>query len=359
MSETPMRAPEAPPRKRTKHVNTAATSRSLRHLARQAAERGERLSAIAARLQIAQSTIHHWAREDGFRRKDIRARASLAAGPALPDEADYPELKALAPRGKARRLSELSDMAKLRAVAAIEEGYLAYGLGWLREAQKLERGWRALNDHQAHYPPPEEDDEDDWRRGALEALEEMVRADKEGREPVFPEPTPEELREREEDEPIWDAIEAARIERMTGERGGRAPEEEEMRADRRANFSEDIGEYWRLKEERKKWRLFPGRGAPPPIRAVSRGRCVLPVNPSPPLGERGGGEGVARDQKSHGDFPSDERMTLSTSPSQPSPPTPSPHKWGEGAKGGGPRLYGIEDAFPVIIGGRKIRPGGG
>ncbi len=43
MSETPMRAPEAPPRKRTKHVNTAETSRSLRHLARQAAERGERL----------------------------------------------------------------------------------------------------------------------------------------------------------------------------------------------------------------------------------------------------------------------------------------------------------------------------
>ena len=314
-SPPPERGPGAPPPKRTRHVNTAETSRSLRHLARQAAERGARLVDIARRLKIAPSTIHHWARECGFRKKDIRARASLAAGPALPDRADYPELKPLGARAKARRLSELSDMAKLRAVAAIEEGYVSYGLGWLREAQKLDRGWRALNDHLAHYPPPEEeDDEDDWRRGALEALEERVRADKEGREPVFPDPTPEELREREEDAPIWDAIEAARLERMTGERGGRAPEEEEMRADRRANFSEDIDEYWRLKEERKKWRLFPGRGDPPPLRAVSRGRSVLPETPLSPQGE--------------------------------------------GARGG-PRPYGIEDAFPVIIGGRTIRPRGG
>lgn len=308
MSETPMRAPEAPPRKRTKHVNTAATSRSLRHLARQAAERGERLSAIAARLQIAPSTIHHWAREDGFRKRDIRARASLAAGPALPDEADYPELKALAPRRKARRLSELSDMAKLRAVAAIEEGYLAYGLGWLREAQKLERGWRTLNDHQAHYPPPEEEaPEDDWRTH-IEAEIEALEAGREWVPPPGPPRTPEQLADDAENREINDAIEAARIERMTEERGGRAPTAEEIGDDRVANLGEDFDEHRRLKEERKKWRLFPGRGAPPPIRAVSRGRCVLP----------GAGEDAAR----------------------------AP-------------LYGLADAFPVIIGGRKIRPGGG
>lgn len=283
---TDVSAPSPPP-KRTRHVNTQATSRSLRHLAREGAERGERLVDIARRLKIAPSTIHHWAREDGFRRKDVRARASLAHGPQLTGKAEYPELKALAPRARLKRLGELSGEARLRAVAAIEEGYLDYGLKWLREAQKLARGHKALKDHLEHYPPPEEEAGDDLVRRGLEALEEIVQAEKEGRAPVFRELTPEQAREAAEDDRIWGAIEDARVERMTEARDGRAPEEHEMRTDRLHNFEDDVREYWRLKEEVKKWRLFPGRGDPPPLRAVSRGRSILPQpEPEIPAGKK-------------------------------------------------------------------------
>jgi len=284
-----------------KHVNTQATSRSLRHLAREAAERGERLVEIARRLKIAPSTIHHWAREDGFRRKDVRARASLAHGPQLTGKADYPELKDMAPRARLERLGELSGEARLRAVAAIEEGYLDYGLKWLREAQKLERGYKALKEHLEHYPPPEEfyESEDDaWREhiedemAALEAGEVWVP-------PPLPPQTPKQIANAREDALIDAAIEAARIERMTEERDGRAPTPDEIGDDRVANFGLDVEEYWRLKEEVKKWRLFPGRGDPPPLRAVSRGRSILP---------------------------------------QPEPEMPA-----------GKKLYGMEDAFPVTF----------
>lgn len=280
-----------------KHVNTAATSRSLRHLAREAAEQGERLVEIARRLKIAPSTLHHWAREDGFRRKDVRARASLAHGPRLTGQADYPELKDLSPRARLARLGELAGMARLRAIAAVEEGYVDYGLKWLREAQKLARAGQALKEHLQHYPPPEEEVEDTLVNRAFEALDEMVLAEKEGRAPVYRELTPALQAEREENNRIWDAIEDARLERMTDERDGRAPEAEEFGPDRLLNFDEDVCEYWRLKGEAKKWRLFPGRGDPPPLRAVSRGRSILP---------------------------------------QPEPDIP-----------GGKKLYGIEEAFPV------------
>ncbi|MGE6698323.1 hypothetical protein ACQKH5_11570 [Hyphomonas sp. NPDC076900] len=305
---------------------------------------------ISRRLQISPSTIHHWARADGFRRKDIKARASLSAGPVMPGKADYPELKEMAPRARLARLHELSGMARLRAIAAVEEGYVEYGLKWLREAQKLGRAWRALREYLENYPPPEEEVNDTLMSRALEMLAEMVQADEEGREPVFRELPPHLQRESEENARIWDAIEDARLARMTRERDGRAPDEEELGDDRLHNLEEDVKEYWRLKGEVKKWRLLPGRGDPPFLRAVSRGRSVA-EHPSL-VGRGAGGEGVARDQKSHGDFPSDERMTLSAPPSQPSPPTPLPQA-GEGAKSGGPRLYGIEDAFPVRVSRRE------
>ena len=295
--------PSAPP-KRTKHVNTQATSRSLRHLAREGAEQGERLVDISRRLRISPSTIHHWARVDGFRKKDLRARASLAQGPKLPEEADYPELKDLSPRARLERLHDLSGMARLRAIAAVEEGYVAYGLKWMGEAQKLMRAWRALSDYLAINPPPEEEGEDGF---VWDQLDEDAQAEIEGRAPRVipppPPPTPEEVADRAEDRLIDRAIEAARLERMTGERGGQAPSAEEMGEDRVANFGVDIAEYWRLKEEVKKWRLFPGRGDPPPLRAVSSGRSILP---------------------------------------QPEPDIP-----------GGKKRYGIEDAFPVRFPSRR------
>lgn len=330
---TDIAAPSAPP-KRTKHVNTAATSRSLRHLAREAAERGERLVEISRRLKISPSTIHHWARADGFRRKDIKARASLSAGPVMPGKADYPELKPLAPRARLERLHELAGMARLRAIAAVEEGFVDYGLKWLREAQKLERAWRALRQYLEDYPPPEEVGEADWRTKALWTLEEWVRADEEGREPVCPWETPRTPAEEEEERRLWEIAEA---------RQPPLPEDASPEAQAAANL-DTLQEVMRLQQEIKKWRLLPGRGDPPFLRAADRGRSA-PEHPSPP-GRGAGGEGVARDQKSHGDFPSDERMTLSAPPSQPSPPTPLPQA-GEGSQSSGPRLYGIEDAFPV------------
>ncbi len=279
---TEFETPSAPP-KRTKHVNTQATSRSLRHLAREAAEGGERLVDIARRMRIAGSTLHHWAKEDGFRRKDVRARASLAHGPRLTGTADYPELKEMAPRARLARMQELAGMARLRAVAAIEEGFLDYGLKWLREAQKLERGRKALRDYLADYPPPEEEveEEDAW-----DQLDEDALAEAEGREPERlpppPPPTPREAEEAALGRKIDAAIEAARLERMIEARGGRMPTASEIGDDRVANFRADLEEHLRLKEEARKWRLFPGRGDPPPLRAVSRGRSILP-QPEPEI----------------------------------------------------------------------------
>lgn len=274
-------------------MNTAATSRSLRHLAREAAERGERLVDISRRLKIAPSTIHHWAKADGFRRKDIKARASLSAGPVMPGKADYPELKEMAPRARLARLHELSGMARLRAVAAVEEGYVDYGLKWLREAQKLDRAWRTLREYLEHYPPPEEEAEVDLTTQALWSLEEMVRAEEEGREPEFPWETPRTPAEEEEERRLWEIAEA---------RQPALPEDAPPEAHIAAEL-DTLREVMRLKQEIKKWRLLPGRGDPPFLRAVDRGRSILP---------------------------------------QPEPDIPGEKK-----------LYGIEEAFPVRVGRRE------
>ena len=260
--QSPALAPPHAGEGRRKHVNTQATSRSLRHLAREAAERGERLVEISRRLKISPSTIHHWAKADGFRRKDIKARASLSGGPVMPGKADYPELKALAPRARLARLHELSGMARLRAIAAVEEGYVDYGLKWLREAQKLERAWRALKEYLSDYPPPEEEEAADMITQAIWSLEEMVRAEAEGREPVCPWETPRTPAEEEEERRLW-AIAEARQPPLPED----APPEAHMEA-----IMDSLQEVMRLQQEIKKWRLLPGRGDPPFLKAVDRGR---------------------------------------------------------------------------------------
>ena len=118
---------------------------------------------IARRLRIAPSTIHHWAKEAGFRRKDVKARASLAHGPRFPGKADYLELKKTGPRARLERMQELAGEASFRAVAAIEAGFLDYGLKWLREVQKLKRGWTVLREHLADYPTREEEEAASWQ----------------------------------------------------------------------------------------------------------------------------------------------------------------------------------------------------
>lgn len=335
-------------------MNTQATSRSLRHLAREAAERGERLVEISRRLQISPSTIHHWAKADGFRRKDIKARASLSAGPVMPGKADYPELKDMAPRARLERLHELSGMARLRAIAAVEEGFVDYGLKWLREAQKLERAWRALRQYLSDYPPPEEMGEPDWRTRALWTLEEWVRADEEGREPVCPWQTPRTPAEEEEERRLWDIAEA---------RQPPLPEDAPPEAQVAANL-DTLQEVMRLKQEIKKWRLLPGRGDPPFLRAADRGRSIA-GHPSP-SGRGAGGEGAeqrrpdaASSAESEAESPSFvAREIAGRFPDPSDPPTGTrviagqspplvPPQAGEGSKDGGPRLYGIEDAFPV------------
>lgn len=258
---TEAETPSAPP-KRTKHVNTQATSRSLRHLAREAAERGERLVDIARRLRIAGSTLNHWAKEDGFRRKDVKARASLAHGPRFPGKADYPELKEMGPRARLERMHELAGEARLRAVAAIEDGFLDYGLKWLREAQKLARGRDVLREHLADYPPPEEEEEASWQDKAHWALEEMVLAQQEGRAPEFPWEEPPTPAEKAEEDRIWE-IARARQPALPDD----APPDARVAAE-----MEVLQEVVRLEREVKKWRLLPGRGDPPFLRAVDRGR---------------------------------------------------------------------------------------
>jgi hypothetical protein len=52
---------------------------ALRLLARQAALRGESLASIRACLQIPEPTLTVWARQDGYRQADLKARAEAEA----------------------------------------------------------------------------------------------------------------------------------------------------------------------------------------------------------------------------------------------------------------------------------------
>ncbi|MEH6411330.1 MAG: hypothetical protein V7741_12450, partial [Hyphomonas sp.] len=77
-----MTEPDRPRRFRRR----AVTLGSQRQLAREAAEAGEPLAAIAARLNIPRTTLSGWAKADGFRACDLKARAEAAA--AAETEAD-------------------------------------------------------------------------------------------------------------------------------------------------------------------------------------------------------------------------------------------------------------------------------
>lgn len=266
---------------------------------------GMAVRAAARFLNIPYSTAWLWVAQDGLRQADLAAEAAGAPRPPLGNwaqpgrgrkhvaqaedgdlpPADYPELKGLPARARLHKLSELAFAAQMRAISAIEEGCIGFALSSMREAQKLSRAWRAMQDWLEKYPEaPDEDEADpdqDWK---FELAEEM-QAKAEGREPVYAPPRPEEAAREARDKDIWAAIREAE----TADLAQLGLTAEDM-TDREFALRElDLaGEFKRLQREREKWLALPGRGAPPvrvmlPPRAAGAGSyvsgCMKPVFP--------------------------------------------------------------------------------
>jgi hypothetical protein len=139
-----------PPSKRQRRTTASLTA--LRHLAREAAEAGEPMREIARRLDLPWSTLTKWAREDGFRRKDIAARQAEAA--RVQDEADHireqaevaarrtilreeeedEEEGAFTPRSQT---DEEITLARARVGALLEAGYIPEAEQDMRAARRL------------------------------------------------------------------------------------------------------------------------------------------------------------------------------------------------------------------------------
>jgi len=65
--------------KKTRYRRPKAELDAPRLLAREAALRGDSLASIRARLQIPEPTLTGWARQDGYRQADLKARAEAEA----------------------------------------------------------------------------------------------------------------------------------------------------------------------------------------------------------------------------------------------------------------------------------------
>ena len=255
---------------------------------------GMAVRAAARFLNIPYSTASLWAAQDGFRQADLAAEAAGAARPGLGNWAkpgrgrrapiaqddsslpptEYPELKALSGRQKLEKLWELKRVARMRAIAAIEEGCIAFGLAALREAQRLERAWRALRDWLEDYPDPEDaaPEVPAWEFG-------------EGDE-APPDPrTPDEIAMEAE---IWQAVEAADAD----EKAALGLTETDIGETEWVNrLMDKVQEAERIKTERQKYLCLPGR-TPPPIRVHL-----------PPLRRMPGGAAPARGPPEKEAFP--------------------------------------------------------
>ena len=258
-------------------------------------QEGAPVESAARVLNIPRSTARLWAAQDGFRRKDLVADEAGAARPEMGDwakpgrgkpraddlaedglpAADYPQLRGLSPRQRLSALSRLAETAEMRAVAAIEEGCIGYGLAALSEARRLRRTWRLLQGWLERYPEPEpEDTYDDWD----EFVEEIIAAE-EGRDPVYREAPPltqAQLAEKAIDEEIWAAILAVEEENLAalGKTRTDFPEEEVV-----ARELQLAAEFWRLREARERWMSLPGRAPPEIVVRLPERRASL--NPSP------------------------------------------------------------------------------
>ncbi|WP_290491687.1 hypothetical protein, partial [Hyphomonas sp. UBA4508] len=141
------------PRPAKRQRRTTASLTALRHLAREAAEAGEPMREIARRLDLPWSTLTKWAREDGFRHKDIAARQAAAA--KAQDEADHIRQQAeLAARRTLLRDEEDEEesdepfmprsqtdeeitLARARVGALLEAGYIPEAEQDMRAARRL------------------------------------------------------------------------------------------------------------------------------------------------------------------------------------------------------------------------------
>lgn len=239
---------------------------------------GMAVRAAARFLNIPYSTASLWAAQDGFRQADLAAEAAGAARPGLGNWAkpgrgrrapaaqddsglpptEYPELKALSGRQKLEKLWELKRVARMRAVAAIEEGCIAFGLAALREAQRLERAWRALREWLEDYPDPEDaaPEVPAWQ------LDDEAIAFIEGREFVRPPMTPEQEAEAAKEAEVWHAVCDADQAEMDALGLAREALDETEFANRLVDM---VQEAERIKLERQKYLSLPGR-TPPPIR---------------------------------------------------------------------------------------------
>lgn len=231
---------------------------------------GVPVRAAARRFDIPYSTARLWVAQDGLRRVDQAADAAGEARPAVGSwakpgrgrerqkagqtglpRADYPELKGVSGRKRLTALGTLASTARMRAVAAIEEGCITYAMASLREAQRLDRAWRTLRDWLEMYPEAEEE-VDDWRARALaelEALEDCETMMAREAERGGPAPkSPQQLA----DAPLYAAVEAA----FAAQPGWTEAE--------RSDAELDIFlEVHRLKEARTRWHSLPGRGEMP------------------------------------------------------------------------------------------------
>jgi hypothetical protein len=120
--------------KQTRYRRTRAELDALRILARQAALRGESLASIRARLGIPVPTLTVWARQDGYRQADLKARAEAAEEAAARGEGEAEAIRQQAgelwamceemqdrPSTGARRQV---DLARARTLALAEAGFL-------------------------------------------------------------------------------------------------------------------------------------------------------------------------------------------------------------------------------------------
>ena len=302
---------------------------------------GQAIRVAARFLNIPYSTASLWAAQDGLRRADRAADAAGEARPPMGDwarpgrgcalaalaaeeeslpPADYPELKGLKGRVRLTKLSELSAFHRMRAVAAIEEGCIGLAMTSLREAQRLQRAWRTLRDWLEIHPEPYEAPAQGWR----EEWDELMRAEEEGREPVFKPRTPEQQARDAIRNEIYKAIDDARDAERLAYHAGRELTEEEVSEDRLFTLSDDIACADRLMAEREKWMSLPGRAPPPLVVHLPPRRWPDPAD----LVRR------RREEEARAAEAEAERQA----------------KAGQAA----PEKYGIKDAFPVIYRGRRI-----